>query len=54
MKKVEWIKSPTWRAYMKGVLGDMYEKDWTMKRFLANLCVLKKISGYTKNLPAKK
>ena len=25
-----------------------------MKRFLANLCVLKKISGYTKNLPAKK
>ena len=32
---------------MEEVLGDMYEKDWTMKRFLANLCVLKKISGYT-------
>ena len=54
LKKVNWIKSPKWKAYMKEVLGGMAEKDWTMKRFLANLCVMKKISGYTKNLPAKK
>ena len=54
IRKAEWIKSRKWVAYMQFVLKDIPQKNWTMKRFLHELCILKNIRGYRKQLTAKK
>ena len=54
IRKAEWIKSQKWVTYMRHVLKDKEQKLWTMKRFLHELCIIKKIADYRKNLTAKK
>ena len=54
LNKAEWKKSRVWVAYMEKVLPDMLPKAWTMKRFLRDLSLLKKVRGWDKNHTAKK
>ena len=54
LRKVDWIKNRKWVALMGHVLKDKPRQGWTMKRFLHEMCRIKKIAGYRKNLTAKK
>ena len=48
IKKATWFKKRKWRRYMETVLSGMPSKDWTMKRFLEQLCKIRKVRGYKK------
>ena len=54
LRKVDWIQKRKWVALMGHVLKDKPRQNWTMKRFLHEMCRIKQIAGYRNNLTAKK